>query len=108
MLYFYYDDRVSLVKHYPHVRKYVDFLFAQTKDGILRDFGKYGDWCPPASTYPKQTPMDLTSSWFMLKDTKTAAKIAGIIGNQKEAEELTERAAYLTASFNRVFNDHGK
>jgi alpha-L-rhamnosidase len=107
-LYFYYGDRVSLVKHYPHLRRYVDFLFNLSRDGVLRDFGKYGDWCPPASTFPKQTPMDLTSSWFMLKDTKTAAEIAGIIGNQKEAEELSKRAAYLTESFNRAFNDHGQ
>ncbi|MDR0668737.1 MAG: glycoside hydrolase family 78 protein [Treponema sp.] len=106
-LYFYYDDTPSLIKHYPHVRRYIDFLFNQNKDGVLRDVGKYGDWCPPASTFPKQTPMDLSSSWFMLKDTKIAAEIAGIIGNRREAEELSARAAYLTESFNRAFNDHG-
>ncbi|MDR3166555.1 MAG: glycoside hydrolase family 78 protein, partial [Treponema sp.] len=107
-LYFYYDDRVSLVKHYPHLRRYVDFLFNQSEDGVLRGFGKYGDWCPPASTYPKQTPMDLSSSWFMLKDTKTTAEIAELIGNHRDAEELSQRAAYLTESFNRAFNDHGQ
>jgi alpha-L-rhamnosidase len=107
-LYFYYGDKPSLVKHYPYLRRYVDFLFNQSKDGVLRDFGKYGDWCPPASTYPKQTPMDLTSSWFMIKDTKTAAQIAEITGNKKEAEELTKRTVYLTESFNRAFNDHGR
>jgi alpha-L-rhamnosidase len=106
-LYFYYDDTPSLVKHYPHVRRYTDFLFNLSKDGVLRDFGKYGDWCPPASTFPKQTPMDLSSSWFMLKDTKTAANIAEIIGKQSEAEELSKRAVCLTESFNRAFNDHG-
>jgi alpha-L-rhamnosidase len=107
-LYEQYGDISALEEHFEGVYAYVNFLYRQTKDGVLKDFGKYGDWCPPASTFPKQTPMDLTSSWFLYKDTLTVGKIARVLANLDVAHELENRAELLLQAFNEAFNTKGQ
>ncbi len=107
-LYFYYGDTQSLKRYIDSLCRYVDFLHTQTTDGILKDFGKYGDWCPPGSTYPKQTPTDVTSSFFMLRDTKIAAEILNVLGEEARYLEYQQQFDRDVQYFNAHFNDHGK
>jgi alpha-L-rhamnosidase len=106
-MYFYYGDRDVLARHYEGLKRYVDFMDGEAQDGILR-MGKYGDWCPPGCTYPKRTPMALTSTWYYYHDTLTVARIAGILGEDADAGRYQERAESVKAAFNLEFNDGGK
>jgi alpha-L-rhamnosidase len=86
--------------------RYVDYLESVADHHIVR-IGKYGDWCPPGSTYPKRTPVALTSTFYYYHDTVTLSRIASVIGRSSEAQRYTERASAIAAAFNDEFNDHG-
>lgn len=105
-MYFYYGDRDIPERHFNGLRRYVDYLHSQADHAILRT-GKYGDWCPPACTYPKRTPMALTSTSYYYHDTLLVARIARVIGRTDEAELLETRAGEINDAFNREFNDGG-
>ncbi len=107
-MYSQYGAAAVLHEHFDGVRAYVDDLFRRTKEGVLRDFGKYGDWCPPASTFPKQTPIDVTSTWHLYKDTLTVRDICKVLGKENEYRQYAERTELLKESYNKAFNNHGQ
>jgi alpha-L-rhamnosidase len=102
-MWLHYGDRQALERHYEGMRRYVDFLHAASDGGIVRKLGKYGDWCPPASTYPKKTPMALTSTWYAYHDTHHFALIAGVLGRPSDEKAYRERADAICDAFNREF-----
>lgn len=106
-LYFYYGDTQSLGRFVDILEKYVNFLFSQTTDNLLHDFGKYGDWCPPACTYPKQTPIDMTSNFFLIRDTGILSRIFGVLRNTEKQQIYSERVRAMVDAFNTKFNNHG-
>lgn len=108
ILYEQYGDREVLQEHYVSLQTYIDYLFRQTENGLLHGFGKYGDWCPPASTFPKQTPIDLTSSWFLYKDTLVFSRIAAVLQREEDAELYRQRAQSICTAFNQVFDHEGQ
>lgn len=107
-LYEEYGDTQSLAKHYDSLKRYVDYLYKNSNDGILENFGKYGDWCPPASTFPKRTPISLTSTWFMVKDTLVFSRIATLLKKEEDAATYTKRYSNLVLAFNKKFDKKGK
>ena len=107
-LYDTYGDVQSLKRHYRGVQKYVDYVFAQSTNGLIDTLGKYGDWCPPSSTFPKRTPISFTSTWAMLSDTKTFIQIAQVLGHSFDVMAYQKRYAQLVTRFNEHFNDQGK
>ncbi len=107
-MYSQYGAIAVLEDHFAGVRAYVDDLFGRTKEGVLRDFGKYGDWCPPASTFPKQTPIDVTSTWHLYKDTLTVRDICKVLGKDAEYRLYAARTESLRESFNKAFNNQGQ
>lgn len=106
--YLYYNNKDVLNKHYPYVKKYVEFLASQADEGIIRNLGRYGDWCPPGSTYPKQTPTELTSTWYYYHDTLTLSRIAGLIGNRGEELYYQAKAEEIKEAFNKTFLTEGQ
>lgn len=98
-----YGDREALERHYEGMRRYVDFLYAASEGGIVRALGRYGDWCPPASTFPKKTPMALTSTWYAYHDTLRLSEIAGVLGLRPDENAYRDRAAAIRDAFNREF-----
>lgn len=107
-LYDTYGDVQSLKRHYVALKKYIDYLYAERSNGIIEKLGKYGDWCPPSSTFPKRTPIQLTSTWAMLCDTKTFIKIAQVLGHYSDVSAYQKRYAQLVTRFNEYFNVGGK
>jgi alpha-L-rhamnosidase len=98
-----YGDLEAIERHVEGMRRYVDFLHASCEGGIVRTLGRYGDWCPPASTFPKKTPMALTSTWYAYHDTLRFSQIAGALGRRTDEKAYGERAAALRDAFNREF-----
>jgi alpha-L-rhamnosidase len=101
-MYWHYGDRSILERHYEGLRRYVDFLDSQSENHILA-YGSYGDWCPPGSVYPKKTPVEFTSTWYLCHDTMRFAEIAKILGKHDDATRYSERAAAIVRAFNQKF-----
>lgn len=107
-VYWFYGDERVLEEHYEAMQRYVGFLASRADGHILRDLGKYGDWCPPGSILPKRTPMALVSTWYYYHDTMLLKRIAEVLRDSSEVTALEEQARQIKAAFNREFlGDHG-
>jgi alpha-L-rhamnosidase len=101
-LYLYYGDREILEENYSMMRRWVEFLHSQSKDGIL-ELGKYGDWCPPWHIISVETPISLVSTWFYYRDTLLFSQIAKILGKIEDQDRFLKRAEEIKISFNKKF-----
>jgi alpha-L-rhamnosidase len=101
--YEHYEDAKILARHYPNLRKYVEFLGRNAVGHIIKDLGKYGDWCPPGSVVPKKTPVEFTSTWYYYHDVLLLAKIAEVLGRNDEAKEHARLAEEIRNAFNAAF-----
>ncbi len=98
-----YEDTRILVRHYSHLKKYVEFLRRNAAGHIIKGLGKYGDWCPPGSIVPKKTPVEFTSTWYYYNDVLILARIARVLGRKEDARGFDDLAANILAAFNEVF-----
>ncbi|MHB9152532.1 MAG: alpha-L-rhamnosidase [Spirochaetales bacterium] len=101
--YWNYGDKAVLERHYNGLRRYVDFLDASAEGHILSALGSYGDWCPPGTIYPKKTPMEFTSTWYLYHDTALFARIAEVLGRGEDAAAYAARARDIARAFNEKF-----
>ncbi|HEW91735.1 MAG TPA: alpha-L-rhamnosidase, partial [Thermotogaceae bacterium] len=106
-LYLYYKDKRILEEHYDSMKNYVEFLRKNSDDHIIRNLGKYGDWCPPGSIFPKRTPVELTSTFYYYSDALTLSKIAEVLGKEEEQKEYEKLASEIKEAFNKEFLKKG-
>jgi len=99
----YYGDRTILEEHYSSLKKYIEFLRANSEGNILKKLGKYGDWCPPGSVIPKRTPVELTSSWYYCHDVNLLARIARLLGKKDDARRCSKLAEGTKEAFNKNY-----
>lgn len=102
-LYWYYGDAHVLERHYPSLKKYVEFLRSQAEGHLIKKLGKYGDWCPPGSIEPKRTKLELTSTWFYYYDILLLARMAEVIGNTSDAQAYFSLADQIKSAFNAAY-----
>jgi alpha-L-rhamnosidase len=68
--YLFYNDKKLLETGYPYMKKYIDYLGAHSKDGILQDifqgekWSNLGDWVPPGRGMDKSEWVDDNSRRF--------------------------------------------
>ena len=97
-----------LEEHFETMKRYVNFMQESSDGLIIKTLGKYGDWCPPGSILPKNTPVELTSTWYFYHDTLLLSRIAEAIGREDECKELNHRAREIKKAFNGEFLDNGR
>ena len=102
-LYRYTGDRAMIEKHYDHLKRYVDGLAAQTKDGVI-PFDSLGDWLP----WSTETPSQVTSTAFLYLDASILANFAKLLGNSSDLDRYTHLAADTKQAFNDVYFDKSK
>ncbi len=102
-LFQYYGDRRVLERHYEGMKAYVEFLRENADGHIIRGLGKYGDWCPPGSIFPKKTGVDLTSTWYYYFDIVLLVRMAEVLGLEAEAASYRSLAARVREAFNKEF-----
>jgi alpha-L-rhamnosidase len=100
-VYLYYGDKRILERHYQAMRRWVDHL-QQLSEGFIVSEG-LGDWCPPGSVEPKETPVPLTSTAYFYLDTSILCEVAVILGRPKEQEQYRTVKEQIRAAFNREF-----
>jgi len=106
--YEHYEDGRVLARHYPYLKKYVEFLKSNAGGHIIKGLGKYGDWCPPGSIVPKKTPIELTATWYYCHDVLILAKIARVLGRNEDARDYDKLAESIVSAFNAVFLEEGQ
>ena len=105
-LYLYYGDVGVLRSHYPGMQLVMENFRKRSKDWILYE-GR-GDWCPPGSIVPVETPMEVTSTEYFYLDALIMERTAVVLGKEKEAREYTDWKEQIKRSFLRGFYDREK
>ena len=105
-IYLYYGDSSTLIRQYPHMKRWVHFVAsaAVSKNGIVQ-YG-YGDWCPPGvgGANPK-CPVPLTSTALQYSSLNIMAKTAALLGRVSDEKWFKRQAAIVKAAFHRTFYD---
>ncbi|WP_131735451.1 alpha-L-rhamnosidase [Actinomadura roseirufa] len=107
-LYQFYGDRSILRRHYPGMRRGLEFLRTRAKDLVIT--GGLGDHMEPqpdgtSSVTPKRTPIELTSTAWFHAVTTMVARAAGAVGEDDDARYYGELAEEIRAVFNDRFLD---
>ncbi|RYG53234.1 alpha-rhamnosidase, partial [bacterium] len=96
-LYEYKGDKSLVEKHYPRIKRYVDFLATRSKNGIV-DYG-LGDWVPAKT----QTGAAITSTAYYFVDAGILSKMAGLLGHAEDEKKYAAVAAGIKTAFNGRF-----
>lgn len=102
-LYRYTGDRTTIERHYDRIKRYVDDLAAQTKDGVV-PFDSLGDWLP----WKTETPSQLTSTAFLYLDATILANFALLLNQPGDVDKYDELAATTKKAFNDTYFDAAK
>ena len=105
-IYLYYGDSATLIRQYPHMKRWVQFVAsaAVSKNGIVQ-YG-YGDWCPPgAGGANPACPVPLTSTALQFASLDIMSKAAALLKRASDEKWFERQAARVKAAFHRTFYD---
>src|ERR1019366_2102622 len=92
-VYLYYGDTRILRQHYDRMRQWLEHLRRLAQNHIISE--GLGDWCPPGSVEPKETPVPLTSTAYFYLDTQILSKVARILGEPADAADYRALAGKI-------------
>lgn len=103
-IYLCYGDEGILRKHYPSMRRFVEFLRANSRDGIrsyrgMKGHTGFGDWL----NIQAETPQDLIGTAFFAHSAQLLSKIASILGKKEDAAEYQRLFQQERAIFQKEF-----
>lgn len=99
----YYGDKTELNRCYPLMARFVRAAYSTNKDGILTE--GLGDWCPPGSVEPTETPPALTTTAWFCRAAEVTAIIARLQHAEKDADEFNHyRSVSQNALLTRFYN----
>ncbi len=105
-IYLYYGDASALIRQYPHMKRWVQYVAspAVSKNGIVQ-YG-YGDWCPPGAGGANQKcPVPLTSTALQYASLEIMVKTAALLGRSSDEKWFRRKAGAVKAAFHRTFYD---
>ena len=102
-VYLYYGDKRILEAHYVGMKRWLAHLQAVAKDYIVS--AGLGDWCPPRSVTPIETPVALTSTAYFFLDSQIMSDVARILGKEEDARGNWALAGDIRRAFNEKFFD---
>ncbi len=105
--YLYYGDEKILLKHYPGMKQWVEYLGTRTdKDGIVvrEEPGGWclGDWAAPGQV---EIPPPFVNTCYYFYVTKIMARVAHILDKKQDEAWFAERAKKIKAAVNNKFFD---
>ena len=100
-LYLYYGDTGMLAEHYNEMQRWVDHLRKIARDNVLNE--GLGDWCPPGSVAPTETPVALTSTAYFYLDARMLSAAAKILDHKQDAADYGLLADNIREAFGRKF-----
>jgi alpha-L-rhamnosidase len=94
-----YGDRRLLEQHIEGLKKWSDFLWGRSENGVL-NFVKYGDWVPV-----EFTPGNLVSTAYSYISADIVANVAKVLGRSVDEQAYRQRADAVAKAFNGKFLD---
>ena len=107
-VYLSYGDKRILKEQYPSMKGWIEYMKSRAGDkNLWLGDEHFGDWLAFATTrsdYPGATTnKDLIATAYYFYSTKLLSKIAGIIGNNEEADSYATLARNIKTAFNAEF-----
>lgn len=96
-LYVYQGDTRVLEQAYPAMCRYVDYMTAHSKDGIVSH--GLGDWVPVKT----KTPAEVTSTGYYYLDAQIVARTAELLGKEADAKKYSALASAIRTAFDKAF-----
>ncbi len=101
-MYVYDGNFAILAEMYSGMARYIDFMSSMA-NGFLVDFG-LGDWCPPeGGPDGYKCPTAVTDTGYYYADVSIMAKVALLLGRQKDAARFLLLAANIRQAFRKKF-----
>lgn len=97
-VYVYYGDRQILADAYPGVKKWVEYMQSKLSPDGLYEQPTWGDWVPV-----EPTPDRPVAAMYGYYSTRLLARMAQILGKQKEAEHYAQLAEKQRQAFNKKY-----
>ncbi len=97
-IYWVYNDRRVLEKHYQMMVDWIEYCRADSKDLLRPAFG-YGDWL----SIQADTPKDVLATAFFAYSTRLTAKIARVLGKSDEAAKYETLFEQIREAFNKAY-----
>ncbi|WP_207492369.1 family 78 glycoside hydrolase catalytic domain [Aridibaculum aurantiacum] len=103
-LYQWYGDKQVLLKSYPMMKRYIDYLGTKAQGHILKQgLGDWYDLGPKAPGVSQLTPMGVTGTAIYYYDLNILSKIARLIGKTEDASTFDQLALQVKQAFNDSF-----
>jgi alpha-L-rhamnosidase len=101
--YLYFGDERHLREMYPYMARFVRSVAKTAKEGIVEN--GYGDWCPPGSVEPVETPPALTTTAWFYHAARVMAQTAEVVGSTQDEHDFSDLANLTYTAFVRRFFD---
>ncbi len=102
-----YNDRGLLSRHYPSMRRWIDFIRGRAENEVLWNTGfHFGDWVAldaKEGSFFGATPNDLTATAYYAYSTALTADTAERLGNTEDAAELWALHERIVTAFRREY-----
>ena len=109
-IYDHYANKRSIANQYDGMKKWTDFLYRQSRNGIL-EYSYWGDWAGPKEFTTRQmcdaissvTPGELISTGYLYYDLKLMQGFAEILERKEDAADFSARAELIKEAFIKEF-----
>jgi alpha-L-rhamnosidase len=101
-LYRYLNDKTALAKHYDGLKRYVDSLAGELKDGVLT-FDSLGDWLP----WQTETPSTFSSTVYLYVDADILRRAAAMLGKSDDEMKYERLKTTVSDGVQRHFYANG-
>lgn len=98
-----YGDQRLLEKHYPSMRRYVDFCRNRSQENLLppEKYHCFGDWLSIGA----DTPKDIIYTAYFAHCTRLLAQAAEVLGKRQDAKEYYALFQEIKSAFNNAYVD---
>lgn len=111
MLYQQYGDRRVIEKHYPSMKKWLDYMGNNYLTDHILTKDKYGDWCVPPESQElifskdpsRKTDGALMATAYYYRLLELMQKFACLLDQPEEAAVFSARAKLVKEAFNHTF-----
>jgi len=111
MLYHQFGDVYSIKKHYPSMKKWMNYMQSRYMKDYIVNRDKYGDWCmPPESPemIHSQDPARITdgqliATAYFYKLSRIMQEFAGLLELKQDVTEYDQLASNISVAFQKKF-----
>jgi alpha-L-rhamnosidase len=116
MLYRQFGDKPTIVKHYPSMKKWMEYMKSKYMNDFILTKDKYGDWCVPPESLElirsrdsmRTTNGELIATAYYYWLLQYMQRFAEIVGKSTDVKEFNELSSNIRIAFNKKFFNQQK